>query len=296
MKRLYHILLLALAAASCEIPFSLEDNASPCIYLQCMAGVDSTSIDIRYARPAVGQREQEKEATWTPDFLEVSAGGRPLAIVGGKYYGHLEEGEKISVRAGGEGLKDVTAETVIVPAPKVKGFDVQHLPDSIMKVKISLDREDVPGRHYALQIIREDTWDSFVYTSFLSPVSFINLDEVGSFLSDQSKVQVYMNDGLLSLRQFREDLVTLLEEDSWKDGEYSFYIPMDLNYEQSRYRVVLMRVSDEFYHYARSIYRGGFDFLSNMGMTPANFCWSNVKGGLGCVASFSSWSSEWFGD
>lgn len=56
----------------------------------------------------------------------------------------------------------------------------------------------------------------------------------------------------------------------------------------TRYYVFLSRLSPECYHYARALYQSNFDFLSNMGLTPANFTWSNVSGGLGFVGAMAT--------
>lgn len=51
------------------------------------------------------------------------------------------------------------------------------------------------------------------------------------------------------------------------------------------YSIYLYRLSPETYFYAKALYQSNFDFLANMGLTPANFTWSNVRGGLGFVGT-----------
>ena len=55
----------------------------------------------------------------------------------------------------------------------------------------------------------------------------------------------------------------------------------------SVYYFSFYRLSPEFYFYAKALYQSNFDFLSNMGLIPANFTWSNVEGGLGFVGAVS---------
>ena len=55
----------------------------------------------------------------------------------------------------------------------------------------------------------------------------------------------------------------------------------------NNYYFYFARLSPEFYHYAKTLYQSNFDFLSNMGLTPANFTWTNVEGGLGMVGALS---------
>ena len=58
----------------------------------------------------------------------------------------------------------------------------------------------------------------------------------------------------------------------------------------TEYTVEFYRLSDSFYQYGKTLYQSNFDFLSNMGFTPANFTWGNVRGGMGFVGAVSSWS------
>ena len=54
------------------------------------------------------------------------------------------------------------------------------------------------------------------------------------------------------------------------------------------YVFTFSQLSREFYQFAKALYQSNFDFLSNMGFTPANFTWSNVDGGLGFVGALNS--------
>lgn len=57
---------------------------------------------------------------------------------------------------------------------------------------------------------------------------------------------------------------------------------------ETLYYVSFSALSAEFYNYAKTLYQSNFDFLSNMGLTPANFTWSNVTGGLGFVGALAT--------
>ena len=59
-------------------------------------------------------------------------------------------------------------------------------------------------------------------------------------------------------------------------------------------QLILHRLSKEFYHYARAQYQSNFDFLSNMGLTPANFTYSNIRGGIGLIGAISTTRTEPF--
>ena len=63
--------------------------------------------------------------------------------------------------------------------------------------------------------------------------------------------------------------------------------------EKNRYRFEFYRLSDEFYHYAKAQYLSNYNMLSNFGITPPNFTYTNVIGGLGVVAGLSGSGTGW---
>ncbi len=60
------------------------------------------------------------------------------------------------------------------------------------------------------------------------------------------------------------------------------------------YVVEVYRLSEELYNYFKAQYLMRFNLLSNFGVTPPNFTYSNVSGGLGIVAGLSGVRTEWF--
>ncbi len=71
--------------------------------------------------------------------------------------------------------------------------------------------------------------------------------------------------------------------------EYN-YIPLGTTDE---YCIEIYRLSDEFYNYAKAQYLVAFNMLSNFGVTPPNFTYTNVQGGLGVVAGLSGVVTSW---
>lgn len=59
-------------------------------------------------------------------------------------------------------------------------------------------------------------------------------------------------------------------------------LPVGIRY---RYTIRLYRLSPDTYYYAKALFQSNFDFLANMGLTPANFTWSNIRNGLGFVGT-----------
>lgn len=63
--------------------------------------------------------------------------------------------------------------------------------------------------------------------------------------------------------------------------------------ETSEYSFEIFRLSDEFYNYAKAQYLATFNMLSNFGVSPPNFTYTNVLGGLGVVAGLSGSATGW---
>lgn len=58
-------------------------------------------------------------------------------------------------------------------------------------------------------------------------------------------------------------------------------------------RLELYRLSDELYNYCKAQYLVSFNMLSNFGVTPPNFTYSNIVGGIGIVGAMSVTTSDW---
>lgn len=63
-----------------------------------------------------------------------------------------------------------------------------------------------------------------------------------------------------------------------------------------RYRVRVYSVSPEFYYYAKAQFFlwNGSDDLAAMGLTPPNFTYGNISGGMGLFGGVNVYMSDWF--
>ena len=60
-----------------------------------------------------------------------------------------------------------------------------------------------------------------------------------------------------------------------------------------KYRLVLYRFSESYYNYLKARYNNNSDELSSMGLSPASFVYSNVRGGAGVCGSYTVIASDW---
>ncbi|MBQ9476685.1 MAG: DUF4249 family protein [Bacteroidales bacterium] len=73
-----------------------------------------------------------------------------------------------------------------------------------------------------------------------------------------------------------------------QDGEDDGVDPDKLYFSTTvEYNFIVCQLSPELFHYGKALYHSNFDFLSNLGLTPANFTYSNISGGLGVVGALS---------
>lgn len=65
-------------------------------------------------------------------------------------------------------------------------------------------------------------------------------------------------------------------------------------YYKQEVRLEVYRLSEELYNYCKAQYLGTFNILSNFGVTPPNFTYTNVHDGIGIVGGISEACSDWF--
>ncbi len=77
-------------------------------------------------------------------------------------------------------------------------------------------------------------------------------------------------------------------------GEYSEMDGVKYSYTvDNRYRIVLYKVSDEFYHYCKSLYMIENNLFAEVGLSPTNFSYTNISGGFGVLGGLSATQSDW---
>lgn len=63
---------------------------------------------------------------------------------------------------------------------------------------------------------------------------------------------------------------------------------------KTEYRMEVYRLSEELYNYCKAQYLGNFDMLSNFGVSPPNFTYSNIVGGIGITGAMTSTITPWY--
>ena len=311
MKKVLYILSMLLFAASCEIPFQLEQNGQPRIYLQGIVNNGEVFVSTQVANPVSGRQLEE-----VPLDVRTSL-----------------DGDRFQVEVSAEGVGAVSGSTTVPPLPDVadistKTFDIDTL--HVTEVTFTLDHAPEEGEYYGIRIRRDQ---HLVFadgtekdtTSFATPGYILTLIESGSF-DLEDFMQVGFDGTFLGGPEYQA--LTMVTKKQFRGNAYKFYLgsfdarlldgirgampegdtgvagggitsgevgdqkedkkKVEPEVTHTEYTFTFYRLSDEFFFFAKALFQSNFDFLSNMGLIPANFTWSNVKGGLGFVGAVSS--------
>ncbi|MBO4475529.1 MAG: DUF4249 family protein [Bacteroidales bacterium] len=365
MNKFLYILLLLLVAASCEIPFKLDDVSEPAIYIQYLpcSGAEY-GMKLGYATPAFAKDGQGKrpfdvsDVTVTVDGVKAEVeeidpdeawNMHVLSLSG---LPELRPGMAVGLSVKGRGVPDVSSSTTIPEAPVIKSVEMKpEVVDSVavIKVTVKLDRPVEQGEYYGIKAYQrsmtvtasgEDLlhlqMDTLITVSSFTPGQIASYSDLNSLDLDSYTSVTYQN-GFLDVSMFSGSAMTLLGQRQFDGDSYTFYtdaldsfssyegifdgiggIDFSGDYEwpdeddpdgeeeepyyppiyivtdfTQAYRFEIYRLTDEFYNYAKAQYLSTFNMLSNFGVTPPNFTYSNIDGGLGILAGISVTSTAW---
>lgn len=313
-----------LGMSACEIPFDIEQKGVSQIYFQAIANADTFMVQPYYAA-AIGeplnnnaQYQATLEVNGESIPLEAKRNGRFQCRH------DFQEGDRVRVTVQTESLPLARGETIVQEKPVVTGLDWKQIrTDQLLVTEVQLTLQHTPqeDEYYAIQILATVNTNysdgtSSEYTYYEIPGYLLSVADSGKIdLEDFLQIDYgpgkTMQNGnrrpfsLLSRKHFEGPRYTFylnsfdqsirdifqefrLEEtagegaDEGKEPDKPKVVPTNI---KTTYRFYMYRLSPEFYHYAKALYQSNFDFLSNMGLTPANFTYTNVSGGLGFVGA-----------
>ena len=167
--------------------------------------------------------------------------------------------------------------------------------------------------------------DTLVVDSYIFPGQLATTTDLNSLDLDAFANVDYYN-GLLGQNAFSSEPMMLLSSKMFDSDSYSFYInsldgsalggsvgidftPDDLGFlkdwdgespiylllgGKSELQLEFYRLSEELFNYCKAQYLGNFDMLSNFGLSPPNFTYTNVHDGIGIVGGLNLTRSEWY--
>lgn len=301
MKKYLTLIAAALLLISaCEFDFTPEIDSGPKLFVKCVAMNDSICAQVKYAAPS---SDAQKIQNVSAAHLELAVNGQTFSIDlddngTGTAIKQVKEGDLISINAGMTGLNDVYGYTEMPGLPEISDVKVENnvLIDSISYTVLHLktDRKPDPDDYYAVHIIEERTMtfpDTLIVdTTFVRAMIQSGDDGVPEFASLND------NNGLFP---FIKAPVILFPASAFKHNEcalsllsFGFIFP-DMTL-RSRYKLLVSKVSEEFYLYSMSLYKSSGDILATLGLAPPQFAWSNIEGGLGFCGALATIETDWY--
>lgn len=314
MKKFLSIFTCLLLAASCEIPFELDQAGEAKIYVQGIVNNGEVFVTAQLAQPITGKVQadapMEIDQTW--------------------------DGDEFSLRVRTTGVEPVSGRTTVPPPVEIQDMTWQRVQvDTIdaVDIRFTLDHAPGEGEYYGIQILQHYEITYMDGTSeemdvYGTPGYILTASESVSF-DLEDFMQVNFDGRYLGGADYMP--LTLVTQKQFEGKVYQFYldsfdssildgirermptgdtgmagggiisggvgpgsggqgfdpgkIPVDM---KTSYTFTFYRLSREFFLYAKAMFQSNFDFLANMGLIPANFTWSNVEGGLGFVGAANS--------
>lgn len=334
---------MALAVVACEIPFDLDQEASPKLYAQCIVDDGIVLLTPHYATAVNASVSAAGQLSGLQLGVLVNGQAREMLLhqAHGYYFSvgeRLKAGDQVELTLEADGVEPVKGTTQVPPAPQILEWSARSVQvDTIQatELRFLLDHAPLEGEFYGIRIAVHSAITRLDGTvdeldTYLTPGYILTAAQSGQF-DLEDFLQVNYDGTTLGGSSYQP--ITLLTQKQFDGAEYRFYldsydatmldsirermpdgetgvagggivsgdvgpgstsggdppdpgkIPVAIRLE---YHFTLSRLSPAFYYYARALFQSNFDFLSNMGLTPANFTYSNLSGGLGVVGALSS--------
>ena len=184
-------------------------------------------------------------------------------------------GSHLVIEADFEGLPSIKAETTI---PKGLGFAVDslHTEDGYILYKLEFDSSLKEDSRFAVAVCKKQGEFSDGFPSLMS------VSKEGGLLNELTPVfRVVSLPYLGSMDVATGWLFTGM--DLGKDKTLEFMVMYDSAWE---YTLLVYTLSEEAYGYLNAKYNADNNFLSMLGLAPANFAYSNVSGGYGVLGAY----------
>ena len=136
MKKVFYILSMLLLAASCEIPFQLEQNGKARIYVQGIVHNGEVFVSTQVANPVSG-----KQLGQVPIDVHTSF-----------------DGDRFSLEARADGMATASGSTTVPPLPDLVDISAKTFPIdtlTVTQVTFKLNHAPAEGEYYGIRIRRD---------------------------------------------------------------------------------------------------------------------------------------------
>lgn len=304
--------LICFAAASCEYeyyPENLSDEGK--IYLHCVPEAGSpVEILAAVAYPIiVGDGYVSPSPVLT---LKVNGESVALSLDGehspkfkgeSKYVSDciVNEGDVVEVYASADGLDAVSSRTVVpeaVPPFVTEVAKVQTDKNPPMQLGTSMDN----ALKFTLRMnpLEKDSWYGVQVVKRVGFYPEEGMTEPESEETGYSDILVWENEDMISAREedvwvmYGDGIMQIFDVEAGAEGALEVYVP----YMSSEggiydvdYNLLIYRMSEEFYRYARSVYMQYLRYGILMAFTHPSHQYTNVVGGVGFVGAIDIYES-----
>ena len=313
-KVLLFIILMSLWQLSCQREFPIGESTGSELCLICFPGQNDTTVVQLYMTVPIGGRYEGSpylsEASLT---FSVNGADKPIeqvyersgSIPYGCWYidGCISPNDIIEINANHRGASTIKATTTIPPLPPIFGFNCIKSSDTSLCVFFEDDPSSVD--YYGIALLCEKT--SVHGNVSTTEVKHLNLLAEGYGSHESTINKNYYDIGFsgwflgvhnvdcYGVRVWSDKLINggdiVL---SARFGPGYFDEETDGTEDRRRYKVLLYRLSEEFYKYVASLSYQSFNDYASYGIVPMMPSYTNVAGGCGILAGWSVRESEWF--
>lgn len=297
MKKTNYLLIMitVLVLASCKDDFTVDDiQASPKLVVYCMPSPgDTTKIQVSSSVPVTSKSLSKAIPQYVSNATIVySVNGQqyPATSLGNGIYRIVapqRTGDKIHLEVSADGFAAVSASTVIpdtVPIQKVKVG------------RISLYDSDYSGTRPYDQVTVTFT-DDGATTDYYAVAVWRNMELVTDLNLKSEPALHPLTDTDVDFG-FDEDFYNnfyLFDDRSFNGTTYTLHLNADVysySGQEAIYKVVLYKLTPEYYHFIQAINTHNNSWLTDAGFTDIKPSAGNIVGGIGFLGGYST-ASRW---
>jgi hypothetical protein len=298
MKHYLYILIVLCALVSCKDNFDIEKmNNQPKLVLYCFPSAqDTTWISVSGATP-VTKKGKVKATALANLVVSYQVNGEEQKIEKDSLNNlfvvcHQKVGDKIDITASAEGYPSINASTVI---PEIVAID---------KVNVTsvTEYDDVQGYTYHFTQFQATFKDDASTTDYYG-VRLMADEGNGRYewapLHTNDEPLLYHLSDLDDSFGFSEDVYQNFYafKDTQINGK-SYTLHLDLNLSEcydtpKAFKVVLYRITPEYYHFFTSISNTNNSDLQKYGLSQVTPTYSNISKGIGVCGGYALSESNW---
>lgn len=300
MKQYLYILIIFCALVSCKDDFNIEKmNNEPKLTLYCFPSVqDTTWISISGATPVIKKRKINAEAlpnlsisykiNGNEEKVEKDPNNNIFVVC------HQKAGDRIEISASADGYKPITSATTIPEAIEIDSIKVADITEydnveaytyHFIQFKVSFKDNASTTNYYGVRLMVDGGYGRYEWAPLHT-----NDEPLLYHLSELDDSFGFSDNVYQNFYAFKDTQI--------KGKSYTLHLDLNksdcYNYGNLQaYKVVLYRITPEYYNFINSISNANNSDLQRWGLSPVSPTYSNIKHGLGVCGGYAQTESNW---